>query len=499
MTPFANVGIVRDPGPWRPWTGKNRGRDPVRRRLLALALLFAVLPVPMAAKGALAQTQVVPESREDLVYSYAPVVKRVAPAVVNIFSKRVVQRRSFSLFDDPLFKRFFGDAFGGIPRERIENSLGSGVMVRSDGLVVTNNHVIKGAREITVVLNDRREFPAEIVLNDERTDLAILQLEGLDEDLPALAFRDSDDVEVGDLVLAIGNPFGVGQTVTSGIVSATARTQVGISDFSFFIQTDAAINPGNSGGALVTLDGKLLGINTAIYSRSGGSVGIGFAIPANMVRTVVASAESGGKLQRAWSGLLGQTLTQELAAGFGVPSPGGVVVNEIFPGGPAEQAGLKVGDVIRTVEGRRVDDEQGLRYRIAVQELGSDISIGLWRAKRETSVVMRATSAPEIPPRDARLLSGNHPLSGATIANLSPALAEELELPREWEGIVILAVAPGSTARRLRFRIGDILHAVNGRSFENTLALQNYLKGPASEWTLRFERDGRIRNVDFSR
>jgi serine protease Do len=466
-------------------------------------ILAVVIAIVIAASGAsnaaLAETKVVPESRQDLVYSYAPVVKRVAPAVVNIFSRRVVTSRGFSLFDDPFFKRFFGDAFGGLPRERIENSLGSGVIVREDGLVVTNNHVIQGASEITVVLNDRREFPAEIVLTDERTDLAILQLESEGQNLPALEFRDSDEIEVGDLVLAIGNPFGVGQTVTSGIVSATARTQVGISDFSFFIQTDAAINPGNSGGALVTLDGKLLGINTAIYSRSGGSVGIGFAIPANMVKTVVASAESGGKLRRAWSGLLGQTLTQELAAGFDVPSPGGVVVNRIYPGGPADLAGLKVGDVILTVNSRRVEDEQGLRYRVAIQELGSDIDIGLWRAKKRHDVVMRAVTAPEVPPRNDRLLTGKHPLAGVRIANLSPALAEELEQPEEWEGLVILEVIRGSPARRLRFRPGDIIHAVNGRAFESTLALENFLKGPSQQWMIRFEREGRVREVEFSR
>lgn len=467
-----------------------------RLLIFAAALTVALSSISLASR---AETKVVPESRGDLVYSYAPVVKRVAPAVVNIFSKRVVTSRSFSLFDDPFFKRFFGDAFGGIPRERIENSLGSGVIVREDGLVVTNNHVIQGASEITVVLNDRREFPAEIVLTDERTDLAILQLDSEGQQLPALEFRDSDEIEVGDLVLAIGNPFGVGQTVTSGIVSATARTQVGISDFSFFIQTDAAINPGNSGGALVTLDGKLLGINTAIYSRTGGSVGIGFAIPANMVRTVVASAESGGKLRRAWSGLIGQSLTQELATGFGVPSPGGVVVNQIFPGGPAELAGLQVGDVILTVDGRPVEDEQGLRYRVAVQELGSDIDIGLWRAKRHQVVTMRGVAAPEIPLRDDRLLQGKHPLAGARVANLSPALAEELEQPSEWEGIVILDVARGSPARRLRFRAGDIIQAVNGRPFESTLALENYLKGPTQQWTIRFEREGRVREVEFSR
>ena len=267
-----------------------------------LAVFFGLL---VSLSGpVLAQTveQGVPTSRIQIELSFAPVVKQVAPAVVNIFSRRIVRQRAVSpLFDDPFFKRFFGEDFGmlGVPRERIQSSLGSGVIVSPDGLIVTNYHVIKGSDEITVVLPDRREFAATLVLDDERTDLAVLRIDAGNDALPSVDFRDSDDVEVGDLVLAIGNPFGVGQTVTSGIVSATARTQVGISDYSFFIQTDAAINPGNSGGALVTLDGKLLGINTAIFSRGGGSIGIGFAIPANMVRTVVACAARGGEIVRA--------------------------------------------------------------------------------------------------------------------------------------------------------------------------------------------------------
>ncbi|MGH6947065.1 MAG: trypsin-like peptidase domain-containing protein, partial [Kiloniellales bacterium] len=308
-------------------------------RLLARALLS--LPLLLASgpgHPGLAQTASVPVSREQIQLSFAPVVKQVAPAVVNIFSRKVVEERRISpLFDDPLFKRFFGEDFGlfGMPRERIQNSLGSGVIVTADGLVVTNHHVIGDADEITVVLSDRREFPAERVLDDERSDLAVLRIDPKGEPLPTVALRDSDEVEVGDLVLAIGNPFGVGQTVTSGIVSGLARTGVGISDYSFFIQTDAAINPGNSGGALVTLDGKLLGINTAIYSRTGGSIGIGFAIPANMVRTVITSALSGGEIQRAWIGLVGEELTNELAARFGLDRPQGVVVNRVFVGGPA--------------------------------------------------------------------------------------------------------------------------------------------------------------------
>ncbi len=230
--------------------------------------------------------------------SFAPVVKTTAPAVVNVYSKTLAaQDTQLGLFNDPFFRQFFGDR-GNFrrPRKQVENSLGSGVIVDSSGLIVTNNHVIRGGTDIRVVLADKREFEAKLLLADERSDLAVLKIEVGEEELAALSFGDSDNLEVGDLVLAIGNPFGVGQTVTSGIVSALARTQVGISDYQFFIQTDAAINPGNSGGALVNMAGELVGINTAIFSRSGGSIGIGFSIPSNMVRTVVQSAESGTKI-----------------------------------------------------------------------------------------------------------------------------------------------------------------------------------------------------------
>jgi S1-C subfamily serine protease len=273
--------------------------------LKTVGAAFACVAVLTAAmvSGSSAQTKVVPTSRDETRLSFAPLVKSAAPAVVNIYTRRVVQARSATpLFNDPFFRRFFGDQFqfGGRERKRVQNSLGSGVIVSDDGLIVTNYHVIDKADEITVVLADRREFEADVVTRDERTDLAVLRIKTGSEKLPFMKLRDSDTLEVGDIVLAIGNPFGVGQTVTSGIVSALARTARGVSDFGFFIQTDAAINPGNSGGALVGLDGNLIGINTAIYSRGGGSNGIGFAIPSNMVATVIGSAMSDGEVIRPW-------------------------------------------------------------------------------------------------------------------------------------------------------------------------------------------------------
>ena len=428
-------------------------------------------------------------------------VKATAPAVVNVFSKRTVaQRRRPSLFDDPFFKRFFGDQFGGRQkRERMESSLGSGVIVSEDGLVVTNHHVINGATEIKVVLSDRREFSAELILDDERTDLAVLRVNPEGARLPTIPLRDSDDVEVGDLVLAIGNPFGVGQTVTSGIVSALARTQVGIGDFSFFIQTDAAINPGNSGGALVTTDGQLLGINTAIYSRSGGSVGIGFAIPANMVRTVIESAKSGGVLVRAWTGIIGQTLTSDLAMGFGLDRAGGVVVSQLYQGGPADRAGLRQGDVILAVDGVEIGDYESLRFRVATRGLGEEIPLNVWRGRERISVKLPIEAAPETPPREVVRLRGQHPLSGALVANLSPALAEELDLPGAWEGVIITKIARGSTAQRIRLRPGDILLGVNDRSIAEVADIEGALATSKQRWRIRFNRGGKVRSVDVGR
>ncbi len=467
-------------------------------RLLAVCLgALLAFALPAVATN---QTKTAPDSRVQIELSFAPVVKQVAPAVVNIFSKRVVRQRGISpFFDDPFFKRFFGENFGmfGVPRERIQSSLGSGVIVSEDGLIVTNHHVIKGSDEITVVLADRREFPAEVVLDDERTDLAVLRIDPGGQKLPHVAFRDSDEVEVGDLVLAIGNPFGVGQTVTSGIVSATARTQVGISDFSFFIQTDAAINPGNSGGALVTLDGKLLGINTAIYSRSGGSVGIGFAIPANMVKTVVAGALRGGDLVRAWSGLVGQSLTQDLAEGFGLETPGGVIVAKVYPGGPADRAGVRAGDVILGLDGQRVADVVSFRYRVATRDLGGTVELEIWRGRTAKTLDMPLGPAPEIPPRAETRLTGQHPLAGAVVNNLSPALAEDLDLPGAWEGVIIIKVVRGSVAHRLRFQPGDIIVAVNRKEVAEVTALAEALERARTQWRISFSRKGKVRHVEF--
>jgi serine protease Do len=450
-----------------------------------------------AAGVASAQDKAVPASRAEVMLSFAPVVKRVAPAVVNIYARRVVRQRAISpLFDDPFFRRFFGESFGG-QRQQVQNSLGSGVIVDESGLVVTNHHVIGGASEITVVLSDRREFAAEVAIDDERSDLTVLRIDPEAEKLPVIPLKDSDQVEVGDLVLAIGNPFGVGQTVTSGIVSALARTQVDISDFNSFIQTDAAINPGNSGGALVTLDGKLIGINTAIYSRTGGSIGIGFAVPSNMVRTVIASARSGEGIMRPWLGLFGQSVTADLAEGVGLDKPRGVIVSQIYPGGPADRAGLKLGDVIVAVDGRPVHDMDALEFRIATGELGGTASLEVWRKRASLSLTVPLAVAPETPPRNITQLRERHPLAGATVANLSPALAEELELNGAWHGIIVTEIARGSPAQRFGFRPGDIIVTINQQEVTEVRELEQTLVQASGRWSVTFSRDGRVRSVEI--
>ena len=466
----------------------------VKQRIRGRAVLISCAAVLLfGAVGSSAAPRQTPQTREQIQLSFAPLVKRVAPAVVNIYAKRVVRSRPISpFFDDPFFRRFFGDRFSfGGPREREQNSLGSGVIVNPDGLVVTNHHVIKKADRITVVLSDRREFDARIVSADERTDLAVLQITSNGESLPSLSMRDSDDLEVGDLVLAIGNPFGVGQTVTSGIVSALARTAKGVSDFSFFIQTDAAINPGNSGGALVSMDGRLVGINTAIYSRSGGSIGIGFAIPSNMVATVVEAATRGGKIVRPWIGATVQPMSSDLAQSLRLKRPTGVIVNQVHPGGPAGRAGLRVGDVILSVNGREVSDRAALTFRIATLRVGERATLGALRNGRRRSVEIELVKAPEIPPRNLTHLVGRNPFAGATVANLSPALAEELSLDSMRQGVIVVELKRGSTAQRLGIRPGDVVLSVNGHSVKMVRDLKDQLTRPSDRWRIALRRGGK--------
>jgi len=361
----------------------------------------------------------VPSSQGQIRLSFAPVVKAVVPAVVNIQTSRDVTTSRQPFLSDPLLEFFFGQNGPRVPseRRRVENSLGSGVLLRADGVVVTNNHVIEGADQITVILSDRREFRAKLLSRDERADLAFLKFDTHGEKLPTLPLARSDALEVGDLVLAVGNPFGIGQTVTSGIVSATNRSAEGLERDVSFIQTDAAINPGNSGGALVDLDGMLVGINTAIFSRSGGSIGIGFAIPADLVRVRLQSALSGtGDISRPWLGADLQSVDVGIAESIGMSSPRGVLVGRIWPDSAAAEARLLTGDVILKVDGAPVDDPASFGYRMALQPLGTPARLDVLRRGKQFSLQVTRTAAPERPAPDLSLFGPTEPLGGATVA-----------------------------------------------------------------------------------
>jgi Do/DeqQ family serine protease len=467
---------------------------------LGIAVLAAWHLLLTGAPAAEAQQRVVPESPVAIKQSFAPVVKRAAPAVVNVYVQHTVQQIVSPFGDDPFFGQLFGERFG-VPRERIQNSLGSGVLVDQSGLVVTNNHVIQGSgeAEITVALSDGREFPAKIVLKDEHTDLAVLRLDAKGAQFPVIQFADSDSLQVGDLVLAIGDPFGVGQTVTSGIVSALARTQVGISDYQFFIQTDAAINPGNSGGALVDMDGKLAGINTAIFSRSGGSHGIGFAIPSNMVRLVVQSALKGGTVQRPWLGATLQPVTPDIADSLGLATPSGALVAKVATKGPAAKAGLVAGDVVVGVDDKEVQDPQAFEYRFLTKGIGGSAELTLLRKGQKLKAIIALLAPVEDPPRDARDLTGRHPLSGCKVANLSPAVAQELGIDDDTrQGVVVVDVKDQTPAARLGVKRGDIVVGLNNEKVSSVAQLAAALDLSGDRWRLSVERDGKLFNLAIS-
>ncbi|MDE3175505.1 MAG: DegQ family serine endoprotease [Pseudomonadota bacterium] len=456
-------------------------------------LRFALLALAFAAAPALAEERQVPTSAAELHLSFAPVVAKARPSVVNVYASRVETMPRNPMFDDPFFRHFFGAQPEG-RKSRVAQSLGSGVIVDSAGLVVTNHHVIEGMTEVKVALSDHREYPAEIVLRDPRTDLAVLKIVGA-EKLPALELGDSDAIEVGDFVIAIGNPFGVGQSVTQGIVSALARTQVGVSDYGFFIQTDAAINPGNSGGALVDTWGRLVGVNSAIYSRSGGSMGIGFAIPVNMVKSVIATAKSGGTVvKRPFLGAKLQNVTRDIAESLGLDRPVGAMVASVERGAAAAQAGLKRGDVITAVDGQSVDDAAGVDFRIGVKPLGGVASLSVLRAGKSLVLPLKLEPAPETVPRDAVRLSTRSPFQGAQVMNLSPAVLDALSLDADAlgasEGVVVADVEPNSPAAEFGFQKGDVVLSVNGVEIHATRDLVAATARAARAWDLVISRAG---------
>ena len=453
---------------------------------------LAAAPAGTGVSSAHAQRKQVPPSRAAAQYSFAPIVRQAAPAVVNVYVRSRVKVARSPFANDPFFRRFFGDVLGG-PEERMQSSLGSGVIVSPDGIVVTNTHVVKarGETEIRVALADKRELDAKVITQDEKTDIAVLRIEGGEGAFPHLEFEDSDAIEVGDLVIAIGNPFGVGQTVTSGIVSALARTEIGRSDAQIFIQTDAAINPGNSGGALVDMAGKLVGINTAIYSSSGGSHGIGFAIPSNLVRLQVESAIAGRKLERPWLGARVETITRDIAEGLGLDRVAGALVTRVYDRGPAAEAGLEPGDVILGVAGFEVADARALLYRLTTIGVGASAPLQVRRKGRPMTIDIALRPAPQPGRGDARDLTGDHPLSGVRVANLLPSIAEELGL-EDVEGVVILSVDPTGTAGALGFRAGDVVVQVGKDKITSIAELAAALAQSQRVWRLDVRRGGRL-------
>jgi Do/DeqQ family serine protease len=463
--------------------------------MLNVRTLFAA-PVVLAlalVSPAMAQERTVPQSRMEMQLSFAPLVKQVENAVVNVYAERVVERRS--IFEgDPFFEEFFGQRMPN--RSEKQSSLGSGVIVGTKGIVVTNNHVIEGASDIKIALADGREYESTVVLKDERVDLAVLKVKG-DFEFTALPLGDSDAVAVGDLVLAIGNPFGVGQTVTSGIVSALARNQVRSGDFGFFIQTDASINPGNSGGGLINMNGELIGINTAIFSRGGGSNGVGFAIPANLVKTFIASAENGSaSFDRPFVGATFEAVTSEVAEALGLQRARGALISQVQPGSPAEKAGMKPGQVITAVNGIAVEHPDALGYRLTTVGIGGTARITVVNNGKEEDLTLSLDRAPETTPRDERLIDGRNPFSGAVVANLSPRIAEELRMPmnRTATGVVITEINRGSPAARIGLQPRDIIIELNGTEVTSSEILAKLVNEDPSIWRVEIERDGqRIR------
>ena len=463
-------------------------------------LFSAIMLLLLFAHTAQAQDVAVPQSQSQIQMSFAPLVKRTSPAVVNIFTKRVVKERArvaSPFMNDPFFNRFFANpGFAGPERERVENSLGSGVIIDQDGTIATNTHVVKDALEISVVMSDGREFAATKTLIDEKTDLAVLQIDAKGENLPFLSFADSDALEVGDLVLAIGNPFGVGQTVSSGIVSGLARTGIGPSGYSFFIQTDAAINPGNSGGALVDMQGRLVGINSMIFSKDGGSLGIGFAIPANMVKIVIdASRQGSSKIVRPWTGMNGQHITSDMVESLGLTRAFGALTTKVHPKGPAAAAGLREGDVVLAIDGKDVQGPEALKYRLATVPMGASVKLKVWRHGKAFETTLVTMPPLEDPPRDQTKIEGRSLFAGAVVANISPAVAEDLGGLAVETGVVVIS-AEGGNARQLGLQTSDVLKTLNGQEITSVKALQKQLAAEKTRrWELAIIRQGKIINL----
>ncbi len=482
---------------------------------LALAVVAGSLAVaPLRADEKAAKERALPELKIDRAAtkrdgaaprSYAPIVKKAAPSVVYVFSTKTVKHPPMQMpfFNDPMFRRFFGDQLpeqdddnnGGSARrygqrrqpEMKQQGLGSGVVVSADGYILTNNHVVDGADEVKVTLDaGKREFVAEIVGRDPKTDLAVLKIDA--KDLTPVNIADSDALEVGDTVLAIGNPFGIGQTVTSGIVSATGRGGLGIEEYEDFIQTDAAINPGNSGGALVDCEGRLVGINTAIYSRTGGFMGLGFAIPSNLARSVMEQLITKGKIERGFIGVNIQDVSPELKKEFGVEE--GVIVTGVSPDSAGEKAGLKSGDVIVKLDGQPIVDGRRLRLAVGRHAPGTEVKLDVIRDGKEKTFTLKLGEQPtdgkKLGKDDStdRSNSDEDTLNGVGVADLTAQYREQFDLPRDLKGVLIVDVDPDSAAAKAGVRAGDVILEINKQPVETAKQAVELTTKPKSKRTL---------------
>jgi serine protease Do len=455
---------------------------------LVTAFLLAAAPAWAAAAPKLKTDNSPLPADARPAWTFKPIVKKVTPSVVNIYSAKTVrQTPAFApFFDDPFFRQFFGVPFENVPRERREQSLGSGVIVTEDGYILTNNHVVDGADEIKVALaDDKSVYDAKVIGTDPQTDIAVLKIEG--KNLPAITITDSDQLEVGDIVLAIGNPFGVGQTVTMGIVSAKGRGGMGIVDYEDFIQTDASINPGNSGGALVDAAGRLVGINQSIISRSGGNQGIGFSVPINLARYVMERLIADGKVTRGYLGVMIQPVTPDLAKEFKLPDNTGALIGDVTKDSPAEDAGLKEGDVIIEFNGKKVTDSRHLRLMVSQTAPGTKADVKLLRDGKEKSLTVKLGALPDGGlarsdgrPGGLRRSQQADALDGVTVDDLDARSRRQFNIPNQVQGALVVNVEPDSPAAAAGLQPGDVILEINRQRVENAdeaVRLSEQVKG----------------------
>ena len=435
----------------------------------------------------------VPKSETEIKLSFVPLVKQAAPAVVNIYAKRIIEERRSPFSRDPFFRDFFRN-FGQL-QPRVQNSLGSGVILSADGYVVSNYHVVGGATDIRVVLNDGREISGNVILSDQESDLAVLKLNS-DEVLPYLELRKSDTVEVGELVLAIGNPFGVGQTVTNGIISGLARTGIASgSAKGYFLQTDAPINPGNSGGALIDISGALIGVNTSILSRSGGSNGIGFAIPADLVGQFLIQAKEGRtSFIRPWAGMRGQPITFEMAASLGLPAMSGMIISELHELSPFSLAGIQVGDIITKVDGLDINSPEEMLYRMSVGGIGTTVDVSYFSQSIIKSLKIDLVEMPNVKAEQVTL-GPKFIFLDLHISELTPEFQSKFGLSFSSKGLVVLD--PGRVAGRLGLRRGDLLQEINGKSVETVDEAMSSIGSLKGTGSITIRRSGRRISLRF--